>query len=235
MATYTTSFPANENPLSESGTWHFNNVAGKTPLQSTGGNCFPTDVGPGPDDSYGYLSGFGDSVISTTVFRSASLLDANANSHEIEHLHRLTDDASDTVCYEVDMPFFGGTPGVVRWFGAQGFNVLNNVVQDNAGWPDGISGQIRDAFVIKTELVAGQINIYCDSGSGFVLYFHYVLGADTVNDNPPIASGDPALGAFSPTSSGDPSTWFGFKDATITSVAGGGGGLLSIPLTLIIV
>lgn len=221
MSVYQSTFAVDESPLSEGGRWSQNNVSGKTKMQTVGGNAFGTAVGPGPDDSYAYLAGFGDSVIETTVFRSASLLDANSNSHEIEHLHRLTDDAGTTVCYEVDMAFHENGLNVVRWSGSQSFvDISASLVVDAAGFPDGATGQWRDGYKVKTECVllpTPRINIYVDTGSGYVLYQHYVLGSDAVNDNPPLAVGDPAIAAFSPTSSGDPATWFGFKDVTITS------------------
>lgn len=213
--TYTTTFPANEDPISEGGVWLQNNT-NRAKVLTTGGNAFGTGTN---NDGYAYIAGAGDSVIETTVFRSASLLDTEPNSYEIEHLHRLTDAAGFTSCYEVDMGYAGSVINIVLWSGASSFAVLSGLVTDNNFFPAGTGDQIRNGNKIKTECVllpSPRINVYADVGSGYVLYFHYVLGTDTTNDAVPLASGDPAISFFTTIGS---SNLLGFSDATITPIA----------------
>jgi hypothetical protein len=210
---YNTSFPLIENPISEAGAWKHNNTSRANVKTTAAHLAFGTGAN---NDGYAYLSGWSDSIIETTVFRSASLLDTEANSYEIEHLHRLTDGASFTNCYELDMAYNGGF-NIVRWSGATSFAVLTGLVTDTNFWPDGGGGQLRDGYKIKTEMIAASstINIYSDSGSGYVKYFHYVLGTDATNDATPLSSGDPAISFFTTISGND---WLGMKSAKLTKL-----------------
>lgn len=211
---YTTSFPLTENPISEGGVWRQNNTS-RAKVQTTGGHAFGLGTN---NDGYAYLSGWGDSIIETTIYRSASLLDADGNSYEANHLHRVTDAAGFTNAYEVNMPFSGGDPIVVRWSGATSFVVLTGVVKDANFWPDGAGGQLRDGYKTKSETVllpSPRINFYCDVGSGYVLYGHYIYGADAANDAVPYATGDPAIAYFTTLGS---SNLLGSKFARITKI-----------------
>lgn len=212
MTVYADDFSVTANPIG--GFWRNAQNTSKAQVFTTGGNAFGTGTNL---DGYAYLNGAGDSTIESVVFRSASLLDADGNSYEFEHHHRLTDDAGNTNSYELDCAFSNGF-NIVKWFAATSFAVLSNVVVDANFFPDGAGGQWRDGYRFKTVLVkvTSTIEIYADSGGGYVKFFHYVLGADTTNDNPPLASGDPAI-AFFTTLGGN--NWFGFKDTTITTLA----------------
>lgn len=212
--TYTTTFPANEDPISEGGVWLQNNT-NRAKVLTTGGNAFGKGTN---NDGYAYLAGVGDSTIETTVFRDAALADADGNSYEVEHLHRLTDTAGTTSCYELDFAFSGGDPIIVIWSGATSFAVLTGLIKDANFWPDGAGGQLRNGYKIKSEIPAAKdrVNFYCDSGSGYVLYGHYVFGADPVNDASPLLTGDPAISFFTTLGS---SNLLGFSDATITPIA----------------
>ncbi len=211
---FSTSFLApDENPLSEGGVWKENNTS-RAKVQKIGGHAFGLGTN---NDGYAYLSGWGDSIIETTVFRDATLGDADPNSYEVEHLHRLTDGASFTNCYELDFAYTNGF-NIVRWSGATSFAVLTGLVTDTNFWPDGAGGQLRDGHKIKSELIAATstINIYADVGSGYVKYFHYVLGTDATNDATPLTSGDPAISFF--TTLGN-SNLFGMKFARLTKLS----------------
>lgn len=210
---YSTFFPLTENPISEAGVWKQNNT-NRAKVLTTGGHAFGTGTN---NDGYAYLAGWGDSIIETTLFRDAALGDADPNSYEIEHLHRLTDAAGFTNCYECDFSYTNGF-NIVRWSGATNFAVLSGLVTDANFFPDGGGGQLRDGYRIKTECVltpSPRINIYADAGSGYVLYFHYVLGADATNDATPLSSGDPAISFFTTIGS---SNLLGMKFARLTKL-----------------
>lgn len=211
-------FAATANPIG--GIWTPGRNTSRAQVLTTGGNAFGTGAN---NDGYAYLLGVGDSVLETKVFRDAALSDTEPTSYEFEHLHRVTDGLGFTNAYECDCSYGGGF-NLVRWSGATSFAVLTTLVTDVNFFPDGAGGQWRHGYRFKTEIVAGVLNIYADSGSGYVKYFHYVLGSDTTNDLVPLASGDPAIAFFTTNAS---SNLFGFQDATITS-AGGGGGLMTM-------
>src|SRR5712675_786213 len=217
MGYLNTNFPsAPENPVNEGGIFTAARNVNKAQVLTTAAKiAFGTGTN---NDGYAYPAGFGDSIIETIVFRDAALGDADPNSYEIEHLHRLTDDAGNTNCYELDFAYTNGF-NIVRWSGATSFAVLSGLVTDANFFPDGGGGQLRNGHKIKTECVllpSPRINIYADVGSGYTLFFHYVLGADSTNDNPPLATGDPAISFFTTIGS---SNLFGISDATITSPA----------------
>lgn len=211
---YTTSFPLTENPISEGGVWLQHNTNRAKVLTTAAHLAFGTGTN---NDGYAYLSGWGDSIIETTISRNAALSDADGNSYEFEHLHRLTDTSGTTACYELDCAFTGGF-NIVRWSGATSFAVLSGLVVDTNFFPDGAGGQWRDGYKFKSELIAATstINMYADSGSGYVKYFHYVLGTDATNDAVPLASGDPAIAFFTTLGS---SNLFGMKSARLTKLS----------------
>jgi len=218
MGYLNTNFPsAPENPVNEGGIFTAARNVNKAQVLTTAAKiAFGTGTN---NDGYAYPAGFGDSIIETIVFRDAALGDADPNSYEIEHLHRLTDDAGNTSCYELDYAYTGGF-NIVRWLGATGFNVLSGLVTDTNFFPDAAGGQFRNGYKVKSEISQDRtrINIYADAGSGYVLFFHYPLGADLTNDAPPLAGGDPAIAFFTTLGS---SNLFGVSSATITSLATG--------------
>lgn len=213
MRVYKTNFLLTENPISEAGFWTPSRNTSRAQVLTTAAHlAFGTGTN---NDGYAYAAGFGDSVIETTVFRDGTLGDADPNSYELEHLHRLTDGPGFTNAYELDYAYTGGF-NIVRWSNATDFVVLSNLITDANFFPDGAGGQFRDNYVIKSETVltpSPRINIYADVGSGYVLFFHYILGSDTVNDKIPLLTGDPAISFF--TTLGN-SNLFGMKSATIS-------------------
>jgi hypothetical protein len=215
-------FAATANPIG--GIWTPCRNTSRAQVLTTGGNAFGTGTN---NDGYAYIAGVGDSVIETVVFRDAALADADPNSYEVEHLHRLTDGPGFTSCYEWDFAFSGGDPIIVLWSGATTFVVLSGLVKDANFWPDGAGGQLRHGHKIKSETVllpSPRTIIYADVGGGYVQYAHYIFGADAVNDAVPLATGDPAISFFTTLGS---SNLLGFQDAKITS-AGGGGALMTM-------
>lgn len=215
MAVFNDDFSVTANPIG--GFWTPGRNTSRAQLLTTGGNAFGTGTN---NDGYAYILGAGDSKIRTVVFRDATLSDSEPNSYEIEHLHRVTDGVGFTSGYEVDMGYAGGGINIVLWFSATSFVVLTGLVTDANFFPDGAGGQIRDGHIIITEIppTKDRINVYADVGSGPVLFFHYIFGADAVNDASPLLTGDPAIAGFTTLGS---SNLLGFKDATITTLAGG--------------
>ncbi len=74
MSQYATSFPLNQNPISEGGAWTSGNDPLQTPVQTSGGLAFGTQTGSGSfDDSVAYLGGFPQTqTITGVVHRSGT-------------------------------------------------------------------------------------------------------------------------------------------------------------------
>lgn len=211
MASVSDDFTATANPIGAP--WIPARNVNRAQVLTTGGHAFGTGTN---NDGYAYLLGFGDSVIETLIFRDPALSDTEPTSYEFEHLHCVTDDAGNTSAYEADCSYGGGF-NLVIWFGAASFAVLSGLATDANFFPDGAGGQWRSGYKLKTEVVkvAGvrTLNIYADSGSGYIKYFHYVLGADATNDAVPL-NGDPAISLFTTLGS---SNLLGFDNATVTN------------------
>lgn len=123
-ASYSTTFSATENPLSEGGVWSRTDTL-STAMRSTGGICYGTITGSGTyDDSQAALSGFGSRVRSTaTLFRSGSI---GALNHEIELTFRGTETSTTTKKYEILCNKDGGIQ-FMRWVGGHGFDQFTDL------------------------------------------------------------------------------------------------------------
>src|SRR5262249_54751661 len=88
---YTTSFPTNENPLSEGGKW-LHTDATLTKCKSVGGRAFGTQTGTsGYDDSNAYLTGFGnDHEVEAVIYRNPDI--RGGGDRECEILLHWSDD-----------------------------------------------------------------------------------------------------------------------------------------------
>lgn len=116
---YSTSFPANETPISEGGAWVHNGTSWFK-IDTSGGLAFGTQPGDGSfTDSYAYLKNFPANQKGTaTVFKSASI--DTTNTHEWEILLRWADTTSTARGYECNLAFNGAYSQIVRWNGALG-------------------------------------------------------------------------------------------------------------------
>lgn len=123
-----TTFPANENPISEGGDWSQTADASITPVQTTGGSAYGTQTGTnGTDDASAYVkggnNGFGlDYEVEATL--QINLANLGDGSHEAEILLRWTDDGPfyDTSFgtirvrgYEIDLPVDGASIHLARY------------------------------------------------------------------------------------------------------------------------
>ncbi len=124
-ASYSTTFAANENPLSEGGVW----TTGKTlgldwnDVQTGGGNAYATafnNLAVAADDSIAQLSsniGIGvDQTISGTIHRAPGY--NSSGQHEIELFVRMKITAHNARGYEVNWNAQNNYAQIVRWNGA---------------------------------------------------------------------------------------------------------------------
>ncbi len=150
---YSTSFDATENPISEGGAWHRANNP-FTNVRTAGGNAFGTNGSADSyDDSYALLSGLGaDQTAEAVVFRSPNLV--REITHEVELLLRFSDDSQNARGYECLFSYTGGIQ-IVRWNGEMGdFSVLD------ATGPQGLGRELVSGDVVSASIVGSVINVY---------------------------------------------------------------------------
>lgn len=128
-ASYSTTFSAAENPISQSGVWKRNQSNGwtnaKTVNMSGDYVAFGTQTGSGSpdiyDDSYAYIDPAykifsADQEVTVTVYKGSP-----SGTREVEILLRASDDATHVWCYEVLFPHNTAyAPQLVKWLGPRG-------------------------------------------------------------------------------------------------------------------
>jgi hypothetical protein len=203
---YTTTFPLNENPISEGGLWLQTDVT-NTKVQTVGGNAFGTQA-DGPyspyDDSHTYMTGFGNDYEIEGIVYLASPSLPNEPNHEIELLLRYTDDNpvrstpyGDTHAngYEINIHHNGGYLNLGRWKGDALVSLYGPVVPATG-----------DRF--KARIVGQTISVYWNET---LLFTH--------TDNDPtwkITTGHPGFGFF--INPGGGNTNFGFSSIRIQAL-----------------
>lgn len=192
MASYSTSFPGTENPVSESGAWIKRGLAEgldwTDPATDGTGICYGTQAVGSPvvDDSVGHLGGFSNDHQITVTFKN----DQSFGTADIEveaHL-RCTITAHSIISYELSWQNNGAGKAslyLVQWQGARGsFIFLPN--------PPGTATPLFTNVDISTGATGGAKIV----GSLITLYSNgSVLGTyDTSTDAAPITTGNPGMG-----------------------------------------
>jgi hypothetical protein len=153
---YSTSFDADEAPLSEHGAWHHDGTDW-TSVDTAGGNAFgtqPLGAERGPDgvynDSYAYLSGFPPDQEAEAVIHRGQV-DASC-THEVELLLRWADTSDSARGYECNLAYDGSYMHVIRWNGALGdFEFLTA-----SSVPEGIA----DGDTFRATAVGDRLTLY---------------------------------------------------------------------------
>jgi hypothetical protein len=151
--TYSTLFPATENPISEGGRW----IHLGTPwsvIATGGGVAYGTQPGTGAyTDSYAHLSGFPpDQSVTATVHLAAGF--SPGGTREIEIHLRWADSANSARGYECNLAWDGGYAEIVRWNGPLGDYTY--VSAQGSGGP----GAVHDGDVFKAEIVGTTITTW---------------------------------------------------------------------------
>jgi hypothetical protein len=216
MAVYSTTFPVDEDPISEGGVWNHTSTGITKPI-SVGGTAFPKDTGADDDSYVRYTVGdMGtDYRVEGTVFRDANLLVGDTDTFELElHFHG-SESGTGVSSYEQVIEHFGGDSGrtIVRWDDLPAsFTVLTLTVDAS-----GIPSPIADGYKIRSEVVQNVISwcLSTDGGATFNQFDHY----NYVSDATKYSTGDPGFGLYSGNANLPNMRYFGFKDITITSLA----------------
>jgi hypothetical protein len=202
-ATYSTTFPLDENLLSEGGHWHHVDPL-LTVCQSLRGRAFGTQTGAnGYDDSNAYLTGFGsDYEVSGIVWINPAL--SGGANREVEIVLRWTDDGplrstpyGDTHAngYEINVQHAGAYMQLGRFKGALLAEVHNYAVPHTG-----------DRFRARIE------------GQRIRVWWNDVLKIDHTDTDPTlqVPTGNPGIGFY--VSSGAPNTDFGFDSVSVTAL-----------------
>lgn len=202
LLSYSTSFPVDENPLSQGGLW-LNSDALLTKNKTVGGNAFGTQDGSGAfDDSVGHMAGFGtDYEIEGVVYLAPGT--SGTMYREIELWLRTTTDGTlrstpygdtHTNGYEINVGYAGDYANVGRYRGAALVTITNQFVPATG-----------DLFRARIE------------GQRIRAWWNNVLIFDVTDNDAALkqTTGDPGIG-FYIGSGGATNTEFGFSAVTIT-------------------
>ena len=191
LKTYQTTFPLNENPISENGAWANNGGPSWNKVQTVGGDAFGTQPGTGTyDDSYAHLSGFRpDQAAEATIYKNGP-----SGIHEVELLLRWASSSGVTRGYECLLSHNAAyDPQIVRWNGAKDdFTYLDATVHSSPVPADG--------DLMKATIIGNAIKVYLNS----------TLIAEAVDPKSTWTSGDPGVGFY--ITGSEPNTTYGFKD-----------------------
>lgn len=179
---YSTSFSATENPISEGGRWTNGGDTGSDwqNVRTTTGSpnkAYGTGDSPGGStDNIAILSGFpANQSAQATVFIGSGY--TPGSTHEVELLLRFQITANSARGYEVDFSFGGSLVQIIRWDGTiEDFHPLGNTPTDPGGLASG--------DVLNATMVGNLITVYKNGSS-----------ISTVTDNT-FADGNPGMGFF---------------------------------------
>jgi hypothetical protein len=204
--TYSTTFDANETPLSESGSW--TSVQDRTLFNSSGGVAFGTMAGGGFDDSIMALTGSWspDVEISTTVFKGSV-----SGIVETEHNFRI--DASIGAYYEINFAWDGQYCDFIF---AKGGITLSDYEYLVPSLTFGIpGGAINNGDTLISRMSGNTLTAWIDRGAGRVLIGS---ASDTASGgNARRTTGQPGIGAFITSGSG-PLNQFCFTSFSVTEL-----------------
>ncbi len=155
--TYSTSFSATENPISEGGKWTNGGAVGLDwqDVRTTAGTpnkAYGSGTSSGYNDCVAILSGFpANQSVEATVYREVGY--TPPDSHEIELLLRFQLSAHVARGYEIDFSFPGTLVQAMRWNGAIGD--FTDIGGSGTGPSAFVTGDI-----IKAQMVGNTITVY---------------------------------------------------------------------------
>jgi hypothetical protein len=187
LDSYSTSFPATENPISEGGAWRNGKTHGgdRQDMQTGSGNAYATVTNPTDyDDSCACLTGFPpDHYIEGVVHRASGY--SPTDPHEIELLLRCTINTNSIFTYEILMSTAGAFQ-IMRWDGTIGSFI--EITFNGSG--TGFGAAYADGDVVRGEI----------SGSGTVTIVVKKNGSTvwTTTDSSAgrILTGSPGIASF---------------------------------------
>jgi len=203
---FSTTFSATENPLSESGAWV--HVQDRTDFLSTGGVAYGLQAGGGYDDSIMCLGSgtWTDVEIITTISKGSV-----SGIVEHEHIHRCN--AATGQYYEINFAHDGQYADFVR---AEGGTTVGDYTYLVTSLTYSIpGGAVNNGDRIRSRMVGDTLTAWIDRGAGWVLIGS---ASDTsVGGHAKYASGRPGIGAFITSGSG-PLSAYAITDFSATAI-----------------
>lgn len=207
---YSTTFAADEDPLSESGAWQARVNTILTDMKSVAatGRANAKALGLGAyDDSAALLTGYAADVeLTCTVFKDVTI--NTGAGHECEILHRASQTTTVSTQYEC-LFSFNGNIQCFRWFsngGTQDFELQTALLGGESKGGEFVTGDRIRARICGSILILS----YLTSGGTETL-----LG---VYNNTVVTSGQPGIGGFIRSLDGAVATKFCFSDAQISDI-----------------
>lgn len=184
VTTISTSFPADENPISESGRWAVGAASSYYGSPRTlGGKCFAaTTVTPGElDDNLAQLVSYSlsDYSVRSTISKSTG---SKTDSFEVGQYGRRLRIGSFYRGYEVLIGFSPGEFQVVKWLGISHAFPDNFTVLSTSGTPAAVS----DGDIFRSDFIGNVITTYRNG----------VLFNTTTDSSSPYLDGVPGMGFF---------------------------------------
>jgi hypothetical protein len=176
---YSTTFPADENPVSEGGVWYMDAGSQWYAMNTSGGVLYSgqTFFG-GYHDSFGYLKNYGFGSYQRVKATVKIDVSTWSDAHDIELLLKFAASSGSARGYEVLIGHNGGSyyTGIVRWNGPYGDFTILTLTYGTITIADGdvFEASITPAGLITARLNGTQITSYTDTtftdgepGAGF--------------------------------------------------------------------
>ena len=215
VGSYTTTFSADENPISEGGEWAKNASNAWAEIRTVSGNATGTqgqfgNAGNDWNDSYTIKQGAwgADYKLTAIVYRSASISAAN---HEIELNLRFSDGDTTARCYECLL----NKDGAIQFFRWEGpFNTFSAGYTPVTG-TDSV-GSVPDGAFFEVQIVGDVVTVRYNSSGTPTETAQCTYNINDVAGNK-YTDGNPSIAAFcQPAIDGSNADHFGFKSVTIT-------------------
>lgn len=205
-AYYETTFPNDENPLSEGGVW-FNRTGTFSAMRSNGGNALITHDGitdPNYDDSIAHLEGFPpDHYIEVVVFKTGG---AFANNQEIELHVRCQTWPNLINSYEILVNPDGGSPGTFRWEGDTDETFYTSLSGSTMYLPS-----LANNDILRAEIIGNIITLYQNGTNRGTVNIASISGNV-------FSTGNPGIGGFTRDITGEQNERFGFASVKAGSL-----------------
>lgn len=157
VATYSTTFSATENPISEGGGWSKtdNNC---TAVRTSGGIAFGTITGTGGyNDSAAYRTGLGNNLEASCIIAVDPAINTSLN-HEMELLFRNTSTSTTTQQYEVLLNRGGGLQ-FMKWLGGHAFDQFQDLGFTSGPGSLGRPPVSGEKFIARCETIGSSVRL----------------------------------------------------------------------------
>jgi len=215
---YSTTFAATENPLSESGNWV--HVQDRTDFRSTGGVAYGLQTGSGPpggtyDDSIMCLSSgtWTDVEIVSTV----SVAGAITDFCELEHIHRCN--AATGQYYEINLAKSGQYCNFYRAEGGVALANFTALATEVGGVQFAIpGGAVNDGDSFRTRMVGDTLTAWINRNAGAGWELIGSVSDTSTGGHAKYSSGRPGIGAFISSTGSGPLSNYRWADFSATAI-----------------